>query len=81
LLNIEGIEAGWSDKSLAYLPPQDKKEAIDTPIRNFLEPAGADERRETARAAPDRIREAFSKAGHSPYTLLYWRGSREKDGE
>jgi hypothetical protein len=47
LLNIEGIEAGLltaaglSDKSLAYLQPQDKQEAIDGLIKNFLEPAGA----------------------------------------
>lgn len=47
LLNIKGIEAGLltaaglSDKSLAYLQPQDKREAIDGLIKNFLEPAGA----------------------------------------
>jgi hypothetical protein len=76
LLHIEGIEsglltaAGLSDKSLDYLQPQDKREAVDGLIKNFLEPAGADEHWKTARAALDRIREAFSKAGHSPYTFF-----------
>lgn len=47
LLNIKGIEmglltaAGVSDKSLAHLMPEDKIEAINGLIRNFLEPAGA----------------------------------------
>lgn len=46
LLNIEGIEmglltaAGLSDKSLVYLTPKDKIDAINGLIRNFLEPAG-----------------------------------------
>lgn len=47
LLNIQGIEtglltaAGLSDKALNHLLPQDKTEAINGLIRNFLEPAGA----------------------------------------
>ncbi|MBI1877273.1 MAG: restriction endonuclease [Chloroflexi bacterium] len=47
LLNIKGIEAGLltaaglSAKSLAHLLPQDKVEAINGLIKNFLEPAGA----------------------------------------
>ncbi len=47
LLNINGIEAGLltaaglSDKSLTHLLPQDKTEAINGLIKNFLEPAGA----------------------------------------
>lgn len=47
LLNLNGIEAGLltaaglSDKSLAYLLPQDKAEALNGLIKNFLEPAGA----------------------------------------
>ena len=47
LLTIKGIEsglltaAGLSDKSLAHLLPEDKTEAINGLIRNFLEPAGA----------------------------------------
>lgn len=46
LLNIEGIEAGLltaaglSDKSLVHLLPEDKAEAINGLIKNFLEPAG-----------------------------------------
>ncbi|MBI5649499.1 MAG: restriction endonuclease [Chloroflexi bacterium] len=47
LLQIKGIEAGLltaaglSDKSLNHLLPQDKQEAIQGLVRNFLEPAGA----------------------------------------
>jgi hypothetical protein len=47
LLNIQGVEmglltaAGLSDKSLAHLMPEDKIDAINGLIRNFLEPAGA----------------------------------------
>ncbi|NJO40546.1 MAG: restriction endonuclease [Cyanobacteria bacterium RU_5_0] len=47
LLTIQGIEmglltaAGLSDKSLAHLMPEDKIDAINSLIRNFLEPAGA----------------------------------------
>lgn len=46
LLNIPDIEAalltasGISDKAKNYLHPQDKKEAIQELITNFLEPAG-----------------------------------------
>lgn len=46
LLEIQGIEmglltaAGLSDKSLAHLMPEDKVEAINGLIKNFLEPAG-----------------------------------------
>jgi hypothetical protein len=46
LLNINGIEAGLltaaglSDKSLVHLLPQDKTEALNGLIKNFLEPAG-----------------------------------------
>jgi len=47
LLNIQGIEmglltaAGLSDKSLAHLTQEDKNDAINGLIKNFLEPAGA----------------------------------------
>jgi hypothetical protein len=47
LLNIQGVEiglltaAGLSDKSLAHLTPEDKIDAINGLIKNFLEPAGA----------------------------------------
>jgi hypothetical protein len=47
LLNVKDIEsglltaAGLSNKSLAYLIPEDKTEAIKNLIKNFLEPAGA----------------------------------------
>jgi hypothetical protein len=47
LLEIKGIEmglltaAGLSDKSLVHLLPEDKVEAINGLIKNFLEPAGA----------------------------------------
>jgi len=46
LLTIKGIEsgllmaAGLSDKSLVHLLPDDKAEAINGLIKNFLEPAG-----------------------------------------
>jgi Restriction endonuclease BsobI len=46
LLKVKGIEmglltaAGLSDKSLAHLMPEDKVEAINGLIKNFLEPAG-----------------------------------------
>lgn len=46
LLHINGIEAGLltaaglSDKSLVHLLPQDKTEALNGLIKNFLEPAG-----------------------------------------
>ena len=46
LLDIKGIEmglltaAGLSDKSLTHLLPEDKVEAINGLIKNFLEPAG-----------------------------------------
>jgi hypothetical protein len=46
LLTIEGIEAGLltaaglSDKSLVHLLPEDRAEAINGLIKNFLEPAG-----------------------------------------
>ena len=47
LLHIHGIDmglltaAGLSDKSLAYLTPEDKIDAINGLVKNFLEPAGA----------------------------------------
>ncbi|MEN4010442.1 MAG: AvaI/BsoBI family type II restriction endonuclease [Bellilinea sp.] len=47
LLKIKGIEsglltaAGLSDKSLKHLLPEDKAEAINGLIKNFLEPAGS----------------------------------------
>jgi len=46
LMDIEDIQpalltaAGVSDKAIAYLQPQDKVEAIQGLIKNFLEPAG-----------------------------------------
>ncbi|NJL21521.1 MAG: restriction endonuclease [Leptolyngbyaceae cyanobacterium SM1_3_5] len=46
LLEVKGIEmglltaAGLSDKSLVHLMPEDKVEAINGLIKNFLEPAG-----------------------------------------
>lgn len=39
-------------------------------LKGGIDPAGADEHWKTARTALDRIREAFSKAGHSPYTFF-----------
>ncbi len=39
-------------------------------LKGGIDPAGADEHWKTARAALDRIREAFSKAGHSPRTFF-----------
>ena len=48
LLNIEEIQsalltaAGISDKAVKYLQPQDKTEAIQGLIQNFLDPAGID---------------------------------------
>jgi hypothetical protein len=39
-------------------------------LKGGIDPAGADEHWKTARAALDRIREAFSNAGHSPYTFF-----------
>ena len=47
LLNMKGIEAGLltaaglSDKALTHLLPEDRTEAIQNLIRNYLEPAGA----------------------------------------
>lgn len=47
VLNVQGIEmglltaAGLSDKSLAHLTSEDKIDAINGLIKNFLEPAGA----------------------------------------
>ncbi|WP_448338515.1 type II restriction endonuclease [Chloroflexus aurantiacus] len=46
LLSVKGIEmglltaAGLSDKALVHLQPEDRREAIDSLIRHFLEPAG-----------------------------------------
>lgn len=39
-------------------------------LKGGIDPAGADEHWKTARAALDRIREAFSNARHSPYTFF-----------
>jgi hypothetical protein len=39
-------------------------------LKGGIDPAGADEHWKTARAALDRIREAFSKAGHPPHTFF-----------
>lgn len=39
-------------------------------LKGGIDPAGADEHWKTARAALDRIREAFSKAQHSPHTFF-----------
>jgi hypothetical protein len=39
-------------------------------LKGGIDPAGADEHWKTARAAVDRIREAFSKAKASPYTFF-----------
>lgn len=52
LLSIKGIEsalltaAGLSDKALVHLSPQNKTEALNGLIKNFLEPAGANFREE-----------------------------------
>ena len=46
LLKVNGIEtglltaAGLSEKALTHLSPQNKQDAIEGLIRNFLEPAG-----------------------------------------
>lgn len=39
-------------------------------LKGGIDPAGADEHWKTARTALDRIREAFSKAGTTPYTFF-----------
>jgi len=39
-------------------------------LKGGIDPAGADEHWKTARAALDRIREAFSKTKHSPHTFF-----------
>lgn len=39
-------------------------------LKGGIDPAGADEHWKTARAALDRIREAFSKSNHSPHTFF-----------
>lgn len=39
-------------------------------LKGGIDPSGADEHWKTARAALDRIREAFSKAGHSPHLFF-----------
>ncbi len=39
-------------------------------LKGGIDPAGADEHWKTARAALDRIREAFSKEGHTPHTFF-----------
>ncbi|NJL40789.1 MAG: restriction endonuclease [Leptolyngbyaceae cyanobacterium SM1_4_3] len=39
-------------------------------LKGGIDPAGADEHWKTARTALDRIREAFSKVGHSPHTFF-----------
>ncbi|CCW34780.1 Restriction endonuclease BsobI [Chthonomonas calidirosea] len=39
-------------------------------LKGGIDPAGADEHWKTARAAIDRIRQAFSKAGYSPHTFF-----------
>jgi hypothetical protein len=39
-------------------------------LKGGIDPAGADEHWKTARTALDRIREAFSKEGYSPYTFF-----------
>lgn len=39
-------------------------------LKGGIDPAGADEHWKTARAALDRVREAFSKGGVSPYTFF-----------
>ncbi|MCX8109894.1 MAG: type II restriction endonuclease [Syntrophorhabdaceae bacterium] len=43
-------------------------------LKGGIDPAGADEHWKTARAALDRIREAFSKAKHTPYIFFKLRG-------
>lgn len=39
-------------------------------LKGGIDPAGADEHWKTARAALDRIREAFAKTDHTPYTFF-----------
>jgi hypothetical protein len=39
-------------------------------LKGGIDPAGADEHWKTAQAALNRIREAFSKVGHSPFTFF-----------
>jgi hypothetical protein len=76
LVTIEDIQpalltaAGISDKAAGHLQPQDKMEAIQGLIKNFLEPAGADEHRKTARTALTRIQIAFSNSGVKPHTFF-----------
>jgi hypothetical protein len=61
-LNPEALEATAYKSAKSYIALGELKGGID--------PAGADEHWKTARAALDRIREAFSKARHSPHTFF-----------
>ncbi|CUQ65359.1 type II restriction endonuclease [Candidatus Nitrospira inopinata] len=61
-LNPEELEATAYKSAKSYIALGELKGGID--------PAGADEHWKTARAALDRIREAFSKARHSPRTFF-----------
>lgn len=61
-LNPEELEISEYKSAKSYIALGELKGGID--------PAGADEHWKTARAALDRIRNAFSKTGYSPYTFF-----------
>jgi hypothetical protein len=61
-LSHNELQATGYDSAGSYLALGELKGGID--------PSGADEHWKTARAALDRIREAFSNARHSPYTFF-----------
>jgi hypothetical protein len=67
------------DMCLFYISPQELEATEYKSVKSYIalgelkggiDPAGADEHWKTARAAFDRIREAFSTAGHSPHTFF-----------
>ncbi len=62
LFNLDPEELADYKSTEAYVALGELKGGID--------PAGADEHWKTARTALDRIREAFSKEGYSPYTFF-----------
>lgn len=61
-LNPDELQASGYKSAGSYIALGELKGGID--------PAGADEHWKTARSALDRIREVFSNAGHSPYTIF-----------
>lgn len=58
------------DKLLAVGYPSASSYLALGELKGGIDPAGADEHWKTARAALDRIREAFAKTGNSPHTFF-----------